>query len=290
MKFKINPLFFALVLVLILFGQALNFAWTLAALALHEAAHAAMARLRGYQVKQISLLPYGAMMSLGESFDPASAVLIGLAGPVANGLLALVVTGIWWIAPEVYPITIPFFCANVSLCVFNLLPAYPLDGARVTLGLCRNRLRAIKWLQAAGVTLSLAFFGLFVASCFFDINISLGIIAVFLFYGAAFGTKDEMYVSVLDGASKNLALGVEKKRVKISADAPIVRLYHHVGSSSETIFEIVDAQDAKIAELDESSLKRLALACRLSTPVGDALNGKGKPQMRKIALKKRDAR
>ncbi len=285
MKFKINPLFFVFVLALVLFGQALNFAWTLVALALHEAAHAAAARLRGYKVKQIVLLPYGAMMSLGESFDPTSAVLIGLAGPLTNGIVALALLGLWWLFPAIYPFTIPFLAANVSLCLFNLLPAYPLDGARVTLGLCKNKLRAIRGLQAAGVALSLAFFGLFVASCFFEMNVSLGIIAVFLFYGAAFGSREEMYVSVLDGASKNFALGVEQKRVKISDSAPIVRLYHHVGSHSETTFEIVSESGAKVGELSEEDLKKLALGNRLSTSVSDAMSGRGKKRPAKIRRK-----
>lgn len=276
MKFKINPLFFALVLALVLFGQALNFAWTLLALVAHEAAHAAMARLRGFKIKQLTLLPYGAMMSLGESFDPASAVLIGLAGPAANGALALATLGIWWLFPAIYPISIPFLYANLSLCLFNLLPAYPLDGARITLGLCKNKLRAIKGLQAAGVALSLAFFALFIASCFFSINISLGVIAVFLFYGAAFGSREEMYISVLDGASKNFSLGVEQKRVKISENAPIARLYHHVGSASETVFDIVDEKGKSVALLDESALKKLAVAFRLSSPVGSAVRGEGR--------------
>lgn len=290
MKFKINPLFFALVLALILLGQALNFMWTLVALILHEAAHAAMARLRGFQVKQVVLLPYGAMMSLGESFDPASAVLIGLAGPAMNGVLALVLLGIWWLYPAIYPFTIPFLYANISLCAFNLLPAYPLDGARVVLGLSKNKLGAIKGLQAAGVALSLAFFALFVASCFYGINLSLGVIAVFLFYGAAFGTRDEMYISVLDSASKNLELGVEQKRVRISSRAPIARLYHHVSTSSETVFEVV-GDDGRTSTLTEGDLKAVALKFRLSSPIGDALGGNGKPKyVRKNATKTQNSK
>lgn len=69
MKFKVNPLFFALALALVAFGHALDFVWTLLALLFHEGAHALMARARGYVVKKIVLLPYGAMMSAGENFD-----------------------------------------------------------------------------------------------------------------------------------------------------------------------------------------------------------------------------
>ena len=203
MKFKVNPLFFALALALVAFGHALDFVWTLVALLFHEGAHALMARARGYVVKKVVLLPYGAMMSAGENFDKTSSVLIGLAGPLCNLLLALVTLGLWWLAPAAYPYTISFLYANLSLGVFNLLPVYPLDGSRVALGFCKNKLKAIKGLQIAGIVCSFLFLGLFVASLFFGVNFTFGIIAVFLFYGATFASKDETYSSVLDVDCKN---------------------------------------------------------------------------------------
>lgn len=272
MKVKLHPLFFVLVLALIAFGQALNFAWTILALLLHESAHAVMARLRGFTVKKLVMMPYGAMMSMGENFDRTSSILIGLAGPVANILLALVVLGVWWLFPSAYGVTQPFFYANMTLGLFNLLPVYPLDGSRVALGVAKNRLKALKGLQIAGIAASMAFFALFIASLFFKFNLSLGVIAVFLFYGAAFGTKEEMYISVLDGASKNYSLGVEKKRVAISAQTPIVRLYHHISSTCDVTFDVVDESGRAAATIGESELKRVALKNKLSTPIGDALS------------------
>ena len=50
MRFRIHPLFYALALLLVLFGQAAAFLWTLAAVCLHEAGHALAARARGYVV------------------------------------------------------------------------------------------------------------------------------------------------------------------------------------------------------------------------------------------------
>lgn len=121
MKFKVNPLFFALALALVAFGHALDFVWTLLALLFHEGAHALMARARGYVVKKIVLLPYGAMMSAGENFDKTSSVLIGLAGPCCNIVLALVTLGLWWLYPASYPYTIAFlyaiFCPSIRLTV-----------------------------------------------------------------------------------------------------------------------------------------------------------------------------
>ena len=276
MKFKVNPLFFALALALVAFGHALDFVWTLVALLFHEGAHALMARARGYVVKKVVLLPYGAMMSACENFDKTSSVLIGLAGPLCNLLLALVTLGLWWLAPAAYPYTISFLYANLSLGVFNLLPVYPLDGSRVALGFCKNKLKAIKGLQIAGIVCSFLFLGLFVASLFFGVNFTFGIIAVFLFYGATFASKDETYSSVLDVDCKNYSLGVECKRVEVSPNTPILRLFHHVGRLSKTTFDVVDDDGKIIATLGEKELKDIAAKNRLSKKIGEALMSKNR--------------
>ena len=271
MKFKVNPLFFALALALIAFGHALDFVWTMLALLFHESAHALMARARGYVVKKMVLLPYGAMMSAGENFDKTSSVLIGLAGPLCNLLLALVTLGLWWLFPSMYPYTISFLYANMSLGLFNLLPVYPLDGSRVVLGFCKNKIKAVKGLQIAGIVCSFLFLGLFVGSFFFGLNFTFGIMAVFLFYGATFASKDETYSSVLDVASKNYSLGVELKRVEISCDTPILRLFHYVGRQSKTTFDVV-GEDGKIFRtLSEQDLKAIAVKNKLTTMIGDVL-------------------
>lgn len=271
MKFKVNPLFFALALALIAFGHALDFVWTMLALLFHESAHALMARARGYVVKKMVLLPYGAMMSAGENFDKTSSVLIGLAGPLCNLLLALVTFGLWWLFPSAYAYTISFLYSNLSLGLFNLLPVYPLDGSRVVLGFCKNKIKAVKGLQIAGIVCSFLFLGLFVGSFFFGLNFTFGIMAVFLFYGATFASKDETYSSVLDVECKNYSLGVEQKRVTVSKDVPILRLFHHVGRLTQTTFDVVDDSGNIIRTLSEQDLKAIAVKNKLIIGIGEAL-------------------
>ena len=82
MQIKVHPLFFVLALALVALGRAWAFVLTFAALILHELAHAGFARLRGFAIKKLVLLPFGAMMSTEESFDRGSAVIVGLAGTV----------------------------------------------------------------------------------------------------------------------------------------------------------------------------------------------------------------
>jgi Zn-dependent protease len=132
----------------------------LASLLGHELSHAFVARRRGVMVDGIVLWALGGVAKLnGDAPDAKSELRIAIAGPLASvafagafGLLAfglsalgasaLVVTAFLWLAEM-----------NAVLALFNLLPAYPLDGGRVLrAGLWRHwgdRLRATD--AAAGV-------------------------------------------------------------------------------------------------------------------------------------------
>lgn len=280
MRFRIHPLFFVLALALIAFGQALAFIWAFAAVCLHEIGHALAARARGYTVNSLVLLPFGAVMCADDELDGTSSVIVGLAGPLANVFLALATLGLWWLTPAAYPYTEPFLYANVSIAAFNLLPVYPLDGSRVVLGLARNRLKAVKALQIAGVCVSAVMFALFVASAvLLHPLFTVGISAVFLFYGAAFAAKEECYRSVLNAEGKNYGLGVTEKCVYVARDMPIARMFHHVDSRSRTLFKVVDRKSGGgekgapevLFTVTEEQLKAAAACGRLSRTAEEAL-------------------
>lgn len=70
-------------------------------------------------------------------------ILVGLSGPLANFLLAFVLSLILRFAPSFMPVTMileNLIGINVVLGVFNLLPIPPLDGSRVVMGLLPGKL------------------------------------------------------------------------------------------------------------------------------------------------------
>jgi len=99
------------------------------ALLLHEAAHLIVMRICGIQKYTIDLTPFGGMID-AETFESQKAYrqfFCALAGAAANAGAALLCyrfaphTDFWY----------RFLCANVSLAAVNMLPAWPLDGARM---------------------------------------------------------------------------------------------------------------------------------------------------------------
>lgn len=125
-----------------------------ASIVVHELGHALAARRHGIDVAGITISPLGgfALMSR-ESRSPREELEVALAGPLATLaiVVASVLAGLALVGPErfvdaallatdtdVTPVllTIGFLVTmNLIVLVFNLIPAYPLDGGRVVRGL-----------------------------------------------------------------------------------------------------------------------------------------------------------
>ncbi|MFJ6155991.1 site-2 protease family protein [Pseudarthrobacter sp. NPDC092184] len=101
----------------------------------HELAHALTARIYGWPTQKIVLNLWGGHTQF-ESFtaSPGRSVLVALAGPAANFVLAggawlLLSTASMGIVAEI--LTNIFMWANFLIAVFNVLPGLPLDGGRL---------------------------------------------------------------------------------------------------------------------------------------------------------------
>lgn len=99
----------------------------------HEAAHMLMAAGLGYKVRQIELLPFGAMARIERLADAgaASEIMIAAAGPLASMGLAVLCYIAEHQAGNWQEVVVFYMEVNLMLAGFNLLPALPLDGGRI---------------------------------------------------------------------------------------------------------------------------------------------------------------
>jgi CBS domain-containing protein len=109
----------------------------------HELSHSMVARLAGIRIESITLLFFGGVASIEDKeTDPRIEFRMALAGPAMSLLFGIVCVGLLYgtnvIISENPPLTglvmyIFGYLAilNILLCVFNLLPAFPMDGGRV---------------------------------------------------------------------------------------------------------------------------------------------------------------
>ena len=166
---------------------------------LHELGHSIAAQSYGIQVKQIVLLPIGGLAQLARMPEkPSQELVISAAGPLVNFALAavLAVLGLAY-GQELslqFGIRLPagitlgavfsyVFAANLFLGLFNLLPAFPMDGGRILRSLLAMRIdysRATRWAVTIGQGLAVLM-GLW---GFFGGGFFLILIAFFIFFAA----------------------------------------------------------------------------------------------------------
>lgn len=272
-KVKIHPLFIALLIILVITGYQMVFLNMILAVIIHELAHAKVARSRGYSLEKILLMPYGAVLSGREKIARDDAIAIYLAGPVFNAIIALFIIATWWLVPRTYTFTHSFALANIFLCAFNLLPLYPLDGSKIILNLASNKLKALSYIKTIGIIISLLMFIGFIFSAFGRLQITLGIISIFLFAGAVVGNNKERYHHLVSSAPfvKNLTDGISKNCVIISHTMSLFKILKFIKPNVSNTFIVVDNKGQTIKEIDENDLLIIFENNDITTKIGKVL-------------------
>ncbi len=179
---------------------------------LHELGHAYAARRYGIRTRSITLYPIGGLAALDRLPEaPAQEVVVALAGPAVNILIALVLVALFGARIELAALSefgtpgadflSRLATVNLVLAVFNLIPAFPMDGGRVlraVLGFTMSRAQATQAAARVGQMLAIAlgFLGLLG-------NPVLVLIAVFVYLAA--GT--EAYSATLHDFARGRPVG-----------------------------------------------------------------------------------
>jgi Zn-dependent protease len=235
------------------------------AVLLHELGHALMARRFGIDTEKIVLYPIGGGAFLEEMpEEPRREVWIALAGPLVNLLLALLLVPIIWGSSDhrltdilqfllnpagnvvIYDVAtwqyllVVFFILNALLAIFNLIPAFPLDGGRILRALLSTR-----WSRLRATRLA-ALVGMACAVILFAVGYQIGDLIFAVGAGLIF---------VLAWAE----LRVQQRRSRLAEaragdhlEADFHRLYLHPHQSLQEVqTTVADWQDRPILLLDE---------------------------------------
>ena len=186
----VSSVLFTLVLVILIFACVL----------LHEFGHAFMARQHGLHVHDVSLSAIGGVARMEQlPSNPRAEVLIALAGPAANLALVIALVPVVLLVgvlssfssledyartvfdPSLSGLVSTLLYANLLIIVFNLIPAFPMDGGRVfRAGLTKvwGRETGTRIAVVIGETFAAV---LFVFSIFVAQSVILVLLSVFVF-------------------------------------------------------------------------------------------------------------
>lgn len=264
-KIKVHWTFFFLILWIVLIeikgggnidSILFNIAFVLAVfvcVVLHELGHALTAKRFGINTKNITLLPIGGMASLEKIPDsPKQEILITLAGPLVNLLIVLF---LYFIIPiqdlmdqnitESFETMSNFtlknflfylFIVNIALILFNIIPAFPMDGGRILRALLATKVDRIKATQiAASIGQFIAVLFLLIGLLYYPILI---FIALFIFLGAYGENQMEQHLALIKGHTVEEAMLF--KITTFNTEDPLHIVVDKLISSTENNFVVID--------------------------------------------------
>jgi len=215
-----------------------------AVVVLHELGHALTARRFGIRTRDITLLPIGGVARMERMpDDPRQEILVALAGPAVNLALAALLSSVmtptaWrdvdWVGGGDFLSRLVW--VNVSLAVFNLIPAFPMDGGRVLRAALALRMDHVRATRVAarigqGAALALGLVGLFA-------NPFLVLVALFVWVGAAAEAGAALMHAALGGLPVSRAM-VTRFETLTPTD-PLQRAVAHVLAGFQHDFPVVE--------------------------------------------------
>jgi len=261
---------------------------------LHELGHALAARRYGIKTKDITLYPIGGVASLEKMPDkPKQELVVALAGPAVNFIIALFLSPLILnsdltatqssniLIIDAHNFLPMMGMLNITLAVFNLLPAFPMDGGRVLRALLAMKLGRVNATKiAAGIGKLLAFG--FIIMGFYS-NPFLIFIGLFVIFGASaeeqMVTTQAMLVSVTaKNAMMTNYITLEKnepisKAIELLLDG---QAKSFLVTDNGAPFGIIDRNDIirGVKELDEhQSIEQITqkelIFVKSSTPLND---------------------
>lgn len=249
---------------------------------LHELGHALTARRFGVPTKQIMLLPIGGVAQLQRMPErPLAELLIAIAGPLVNFVLA----GILYLAGLSAGIGLQdaarallglrgftaeavfgyIFMANLFLGVFNLLPAFPMDGGRVLRALLATIMPYTRATQIA-VVIGQGMAWLFGLWGFLGGGFFLILIAIFIFIGAGQEGQLVQVRSVLQDVRVGHAFSRQVQAVRV--DEPLQRAIDLTLGSFQADFPVIDTANRVVGLLTASDVVRALTEHSREVPIG----------------------
>lgn len=261
-----------LVFILLIFGSVL----------LHEFGHALAARRFGVKTPDITLLPIGGVARLERIPEkPTEEFIVAVAGPAVNvAIAAFLYILVRLLTPSTFDVTSMnaqtlmtgnilsnLLSVNVWLVLFNLIPAFPMDGGRILRALLAMKL---SYTQATRVAANVGqlFAFVFVLIGFFG-NPLLIFIGLFVYMGAGSEVSGATLREFSRGVPVGDAMVIRFQLLRESA--PLAEAVDALLAGSDKEFPVLDANNEVAGLLRREDIVRGLKEKGPATPVGEVM-------------------
>jgi Zn-dependent protease/predicted transcriptional regulator len=242
---------------------------------LHEFGHILTARRFGIATPDVTLLPIGGVASLERIPEkPSQELLVAIAGPAVNLVIAIALIAaagatlpdnVGAIDDARAGLVARLAVANIFLAVFNMIPAFPMDGGRVLHALLSMKLGPRRALEIAarigqGLAFVLGVVGLFG-------NPFLVFIAIFIYMAAAGEARDTVFRDTIKGLVVGDAM--ETKFATISIGASIGDAVDILLATPQHEFPVVDGHGKPAGLLTRDAIIGALAQKSRDAPVAD---------------------
>jgi Zn-dependent protease/CBS domain-containing protein len=225
----------------------------------HEFGHILTARTFGVKTPEVTLLPIGGIANMERiPDDPRQELLIAIAGPMVNVVIAaaLILLGgleagdLQAMDLEHASLSQRLAFTNIALVVFNLVPAFPMDGGRVLRALLAMRL-GLQRATGIAAKLGQAFAFLFVVAGLF-LNPMLIFVGMFIYIAA----ESELQASTFRWFARDLTVseGMERTVRSLPVNASLSEAVDALLATSQRAFPVVDAKGIPVGLLERDDL------------------------------------
>lgn len=235
---------------------------------LHEFGHSLVAQRLGIGIHSITLLPLGGVSNL-ESLPekPADEVKITLAGPLVNVVLAPIFFGLGLLFGAVPRVPTDLFTGigsagqfffylgylNIVLAVFNLLPAFPLDGGRILRALLATRLGPVRATDISSAVGQLFAVVLFLVGLLGG-NLLLALVAVFIYFGATGEAQMVRRHEQTRGLTVSDVMGTKPRTETVTPDRAFGQVLDSVIHGYQEDFPVLDERGNLVGMLTRDEI------------------------------------
>ncbi len=230
---------------------------------LHEYGHALTGRKFGVKTVDILVSPIGGLARMNKMPEkPIHEFYISIAGPLVNLVIGSFILLVFYLYNGKYSLDLNSFDLdkpaefirilapiNLTLFLFNLIPAFPMDGGRILRSLLASRIGKVKATRIASTVGKVLAVG-FIIFGIFDEQVILALIGLFIFMMAGQEYDQTKIQAIISNTKVGDIMRTSFTKLHLSDNyATVIEKYHRAGEQNFLVFDSLGNLSGTVPEL-----------------------------------------